>query len=231
MAASLILFDLDGTLVDSAPDIARALNATMAEVGVPALPLPRVVGYVGDGATKLVERALSPEPPAQAEAERDVPDLVARFRRHYADAICVETRPYPGIVDVLAGLAGDGAHMAVLTNKPGDLARDLLRALALDRFFSDVVGDGDGWARKPAPDAARDLLARHGVTARAALVVGDGVPDLRLGRAVGCPVAAVTWGYTARAVLEAEAPDYLVDDARELLEIARRFGAPFKPGP
>ena len=226
---SLILFDLDGTLVDSAPDIARALNATMAEVGVPALPLGRVVAYVGDGATKLVERALPPAPPpAPANTAVDVPDLVARFRRHYADAICVETRPYPGIVDLLDELAGGGTHMAVLTNKPGDLARALLRALALERFFSDVVGDGDGWARKPAPDAARDLLARHGMTARAALVVGDGVPDLRLGRAVGCRVAAVTWGYTARAVLEAESPDYLVDDARELLAIA---AANLKPGP
>src|SRR5262249_27128263 len=151
-------------LVDSAPDIARALNATMAEIGVPGLPVERVVGYVGDGAAKLVERAL-PQPVPAEPAYPHVPDLVARFRRNYADAICVETRPYPGIVDVLLRLTESGARMAVLTNKPGDLARSLLSALALERFFVGVVGDGDGWPRKPAPDGARDLLARHGVPA------------------------------------------------------------------
>jgi len=212
----MILFDLDGTLVDSAPDIARALNATMAEAGVPALPIARVITYVGDGAAKLVERALPPE------AYPEVPDLVERFRRHYADAVCVETRPYPGIVDTLERLASGGARMAVLTNKPGDLARPLLRALALERFFgADVIGDGDGWPRKPAPDAARALLERHGTPPGDALVVGDGVPDVRLGRAAGCRVVAVTWGYTQRALLEQEAPDYVIDEPGALLPITR----------
>jgi phosphoglycolate phosphatase len=180
MTSSLIFFDLDGTLVDSAPDIARALNATMAEIGVPALPVARVVGYVGDGAAKLVERAL----PDDEHAHPEVPDLVERFRRHYAQAVCVETRPYPGIVDLLQRIAASGGKMAVLTNKPGDLARSLLQALSLDRFFTDVVGDGDGWPRKPSPEAARTLLDRHDVPAHSAIMVGDGVPDLRLGRAV-----------------------------------------------
>jgi phosphoglycolate phosphatase len=212
MSSALILFDLDGTLVDSAPDIARALNAAMAEVGAPPLPVPEVVSYVGDGATKLVERAMPRPPPAGA----DVPGLVDCFRRHYAAGICVETRPYPGIAELLRHLVERDVRMAALTNKPGDLARTLLRALSLDRYFVDVVGDGDGWARKPAPDAARALLARHGVAA-ATLMVGDGVPDLRLGRALPCPVAAVSWGYTARAVLEAESPDWIVDDPADLL--------------
>jgi phosphoglycolate phosphatase len=215
MTASMILFDLDGTLVDSAPDIARALNATMAEVGVAPLPVAQVIGYVGDGAARLVERAL----PAGAAPGADLDDLTARFRLHYARAVCVETRPYPGIVDALGRLAAAGRPMAVLTNKPGDLARSLLRALALDGFFAAVIGDGDGWPRKPAPDGARALLASHGVPPDRALVVGDGVPDLRLGRALGAPVAAVTWGYTAREKLTAEAPDHLVDDASALLPL------------
>jgi phosphoglycolate phosphatase len=213
MSPSLMLFDLDGTLVDSAPDIARALNAAMAEVGASPLPVPEVVTYVGDGATKLVERAMPHPPPGGA----DVPGLVDSFRRHYAAGICVETRPYPGIVELLRRLADARVRMAVLTNKPGDLARALLRALALDPYFVEVIGDGDGWARKPAPDAARALLARHAVDAGATLMVGDGVPDLRLGRALPCRVAAVSWGYTARAVLAAEAPDWIVDDPAALL--------------
>jgi phosphoglycolate phosphatase len=214
MKASLILFDLDGTLVDSAPDIARALNATMAELGVPALPVAQVVGYVGDGARKLVERAL----PDSGGGE-DMDALVAGFRRHYAAAVCVESRPYPGIVEVLERLAGAGVPLAVVTNKPGDLARALLAALELDARFADVVGDGDGWPRKPAPDAARHVLARHAVAPRDALLVGDGVPDVRLARAVGCRVAAAAWGYTDRAVLAAENPDAILDRPEDLLAL------------
>jgi phosphoglycolate phosphatase len=215
MNASLIFFDLDGTLVDSAPDIARALNATMAELGVPALPVAQVVGYVGDGATKLVERAL---PPSSADGV-DVDLLVATFRRRYAEAICVETRPYPGMLDVLERLVRLGPPLAVLTNKPGDLARALLRALELERLFADVVGDGDGWPRKPAPDAARHILARHAVAARDALLVGDGLPDVRLARAIGCRMAAAAWGYTSRALLAAEAPDAVLDEPQDLLAL------------
>src|SRR4051794_23527459 len=222
MTTSLILFDLDGTLVDSAPDIARALNAAMAEIGVPPLPVPEVVGYVGDGAAKLVERALPDPPPPEAE----IPGLVDAFRRHYAAHVCVDTRVYPGVAAVLRDLAAGGATMAVLTNKPGDLARALLRALAIDGMFADVIGDGDGWPRKPAPDAGRALLARHGVAPQAALVVGDGLPDVRLARAAGIPVAAVSWGYTARALLEAERPDWIVDDPAGLLPLA----AALRPG-
>jgi phosphoglycolate phosphatase len=215
MNPPLYLFDLDGTLVDSAPDIARALNAAMVEAGFAPVPPARVVGYVGDGAAKLVERAL---PPA---ADVELPDLVDRFRRHYAAHVCVDSRVYPGMAEALGTLAAAGARMAVITNKPGDLARALLRAVGLDGLFADVVGDGDGFPRKPAPDAARHLLARHAAAPADALVVGDGLPDLRLARAVGARVAAAAWGYTARAALAAEEPDWILDRPDELLETLR----------
>jgi phosphoglycolate phosphatase len=212
MTFPLVLFDLDGTLIDSAADIAAALNAAFAEAGQPALPPAVVVGYVGDGATKLVERAAEP-----GTTPDDISDLVSRFRRHYAEKICVDTRPYPGVVELLQRLDRDGVRMAVVTNKPGHLARQLLGSLGLDGFFADVIGDGDGFPRKPSPDAARYLLSRHGVAAPAALLVGDGLPDVRLGRAAGCPVAAATWGYTPSAVLAAEGPDFMIHQPAELL--------------
>jgi phosphoglycolate phosphatase len=221
MMFPLILFDLDGTLVDSAPDIAAALNAALAEAGHPTVPAPIVVGYVGDGATKLVERAIAPE-----ERERpgrdEVPDLVERFRHHYAAHVCVRSRLYPDVAETLAQLAEAGVRMAVLTNKPGGLARALLRALALDRFFGDVVGDGDGFPRKPSPEAALHLLARAGVAPDRALVVGDGLADIRVGRAAGCPVAAATWGYTERDVLAAERPDFVLESAAEIVALVMR---------
>jgi phosphoglycolate phosphatase len=218
MAPKLVLFDLDGTLVDSAPDIATALNAALAELGQPTHPLREVTGYVGDGAAKLVERAV--DPASEVDQER----LLERFKAQYAANVCVHTRPYPGITEVLAAFESRRTPLAVLTNKPGDLARSLLRALALDRFFADVVGDGDGYARKPSPEAALALCAKHEVSPADTLMIGDGLPDVRLGRAAGCRVAAVAWGYTSIEGLALERPDWIVDAPEELLQLGGRRG-------
>src|SRR5260370_6648508 len=201
---SLVLFVRDGALVEPAEDIAAALNAALGEGGFPALPQRAVVGYIGTGATKLVQRAL---PPAEAAAA-DEAELVRRFKAHYAANVCDRSRTYPGIPELLARLPPDLA-LAVLTNKPGDLARPLLAALGIAGRFQHVIGDGDGFARKPAADAVRWLLQQHGVSPDAALVVGDGLPDVQVARAAGCPVAAATWGYTSRAALSAEQPTFI----------------------
>jgi phosphoglycolate phosphatase len=212
MSFKLILFDLDGTLVDSAPDIRRALNRTLDEMALPQVPADQVLSKVGDGAARLIERSL---PPGTA---LDTPALVARFRHHYARHLYDDTQPYPGIVDLLEA-ASASATQAVLTNKPGDLARPLLAGLHLARYFADVIGDGDGFPRKPAPDAVHWLAARHRVTPAEILVVGDGLPDLLLARAAACAVAAVTWGYVARDLLEAQAPDWIVSQPAELVPL------------
>jgi phosphoglycolate phosphatase len=211
----LVIFDLDGTLVDSLPDIAAALNLTLSEQGVPPLPVTQVATYVGDGAATLVRRALSDRPQLPAAM---VDGLVARFRQTYAENLHRETRPYPGI-DALLRALSSSIPLAVVTNKPNELARPLLAGLGLERYFADVIGDGDGFARKPAPDAGRWLLARHGAAADRALVIGDGLPDVRFARALGCRVAAATWGYSTRERLAAEQPDWLVDTADELLSL------------
>jgi len=213
MTPKLVLFDLDGTLVDSAPDIAAALNAALAELGQPTHPLPVVTSYVGDGAAKLVERAVGPAP----EVDQDL--LLARFKAQYAANVCVNTRVYPGITDALDAFHAAGTPLAVVTNKPGDLARALLRALKIEGRFAEVLGDGDGYPRKPSPEIALAVCARHGVAPGDALLVGDGLPDVRLGRAAGCRVAAVTWGYARRDDLAAERPDWLVDAPRELFRL------------
>jgi phosphoglycolate phosphatase len=213
MSPKLVLFDLDGTLVDSAPDIAAALNSALAALGQPTHPLGAVTGYVGDGAAKLVERAVDPA----AEVDQDL--LLERFKAEYARNVCVRTRVYPGLVEALEALTARGTPLAVVTNKPGDLARALLRALAIERWFGDVLGDGDGFPRKPAPDIALAVCARHAVAPADTLLVGDGLPDVRLARAAGCRVAAVSWGYTPREALAAEAPDWLVDDPADLARL------------
>jgi phosphoglycolate phosphatase len=215
MFPKLVLFDLDGTLVDSAPDIAAALNAALVELGQPAHPLDEVTSYVGDGAAKLVERAAGPV------SEVDQQRLLERFKALYAANVCVHTRVYPGVVDTLEAFAARAIPLAIVTNKPGDMARDLVRALGIGRFFADVVGDGDGFPRKPSPEIALAVCARHAVAPADALLVGDGLPDVRLARAAGCRAAAVTWGYTPRDALADERPEWVIDRPASLLQLAQ----------
>jgi phosphoglycolate phosphatase len=213
MPFNLILFDLDGTLVDSAPDIATALNTTLKEAGFPPHPPERVLAYIGDGATKLVQRAL----PTVAAVDMDA-RLVQRFRSHYADHICDQSRLYPGVADLLAHLAPT-TPMAIWTNKPGDLARSLISALSISHYFRDIIGDGDGFPRKPAVDAGLALITRHQTIAANTLFVGDGIPDVHAARALGCRIAAATWGYVPRATLAAEQPDWLISSPTDLFDI------------
>jgi phosphoglycolate phosphatase len=209
----LAVFDLDGTLIDSLPDIAAALNRTLQAAGRAPLPRAQVGAYVGDGAARLVQRAL----PDDIAADR-LAALVDDFRTSYAAHLCVETRPYPGIEAMLQRFAA-ATPLAVLTNKPSDLTRPLLRQLGLDRYFAHVIGDGDGFARKPAPDAGRWLLQQCGAAADATLVVGDGLPDMRFAHALGARSAAATWGYVGREPLAAERPTWMVDSPAQLVEL------------
>src|SRR5262245_54675149 len=136
----LVVFDLDGTLADTAPDIARALNATLAEAGLPTHALETAKRFVGDGAAKLIERALPP-----SEAGRDVAPLVARWLVHYGAHVCDDTRLYPGIAALLDRLQAAGVRTAVITNKPAPLARGVLEALGVGPRFAAVIADGDGF--------------------------------------------------------------------------------------
>ncbi|HEY6476067.1 MAG TPA: HAD family hydrolase [Polyangia bacterium] len=206
----LILFDLDGTLADTVPDIAAALAATLAEVGVPSPPLAVVKEMVGDGARKLIERAL-----ARASAEADLEALFARFLAHYGANLCVGSRLYPDVGEALSRARRAGVAVAVLTNKPGALARRLLDGLGLGGAFMAVVGDGDGFPRKPDPAAARALIERAGTVAARVALIGDGLPDVRTARAVGALAIAAAWGYVAPEQLRAESPDLLAETPAE----------------
>jgi phosphoglycolate phosphatase len=206
-AIDLVIFDLDGTLVDSAPDIARAVAATLREVDVDPPSLDVVKTMVGDGARALIGRALT-----AAGAERDQDALFARFLVHYGRDLCVDTRVYDGVGEALGHLQSAGVAAAVITNKPGDLARRLLETLGLAPGLLTVIGDGDGFARKPDPAAAQDAMRRAGVSAAATAVIGDGLPDMRMARALGARAIAAAWGYVPVERLRAESPDVVAGD-------------------
>jgi phosphoglycolate phosphatase len=209
-----VLFDLDGTLVDTAPDIASALGATLGELGRPPLPLDAVKALVGDGARELIRRAVGPATP-----EPELDRLLGRFVSHYEDGVCVASRPYPGVVEGMEALRRARIGFAVITNKPGALARSLLATLALDDGLLAVIGDGDGFPRKPDPSAARALIARAATTAAGTAVVGDGLPDLRMARAVGAVAIAAAWGYVSAERLGAESPDLLATTPGEAIRL------------
>src|SRR5262245_61348729 len=208
----LAIFDLDGTLVDTAPDIAAALGAALAETGVAPPPLDVVRQLVGDGARVLIERALS-----LARVERDSDPLLARFLAYYRQHVSDRSVVYGGVVDALAALAAAGVATAVVTNKPGDIARGLLGALGLGDRFRAVIGDGDGYARKPDPAAAHAVISMVGTRPERTVVVGDGVPDVRMARAAGARAISAGWGYVTRERLAAESPEVVAESVADAL--------------
>jgi phosphoglycolate phosphatase len=207
----LLLFDLDGTLVDSLPDIASALNRVLVGAGLQKLPVDVVRTLVGEGVLRLVEKAL-----AVQSADRDATALARQVVADYSERPCVQTRVFPGVEGAVQRLHAAGVRLAVVTNKVGTVARVLLNQLHMKDSFDAVVGEGDGYARKPSPDAALGLIGRFGVTPERTLMIGDGLPDVAMARAAGCKAAAVTWGYSDRAALEAQGPDFIVEATGDL---------------
>ena len=212
----LVIFDLDGTLVDSLPDIAEALNHALLASGHTALPLDVVRGLVGDGIVSLAARALvAQKSPSSMEPEQ----LAQRIWDHYVANPCVHTQPYTEIPEVLAALKQAGVPVAVVTNKPGNIARLLLQALNMLDTFVSVHGDGDGLPRKPDPTSLLQLMAEHNAKPERTLMVGDGVADIRAAKAAGCVAVAAMWGYTARAALLVEQPNNALLVPSQILDL------------
>ncbi|MEP6655119.1 MAG: HAD hydrolase-like protein [Myxococcales bacterium] len=226
----LVIFDLDGTLVDSLPDIAWALNSTLTGVGLSPLPLPTVAQLVGDGAATLIERAVATTAVAgSGAASPTLPEygaLLAQFMSVYGARVCVDSRLYPGVNALLDSLTAAGVTMAVITNKPGPLARELLGTLGVASHFRAIVGDLDGFPRKPDPGAARSLMKACGAAPDRTVVVGDGIPDLRLARSLPCTAIAAGWGYVSPARLEAERPTHLASTPEEAAHLLLSTDAP-----
>ncbi|GAC1341680.1 MAG: phosphoglycolate phosphatase [Myxococcales bacterium] len=217
MPLRAIIYDLDGTLVDSRADIADAVNATLLRLRLPRRTDEEVASFVGDGAELLLARALGPAHAARLDEAMPV------WRACYGEGLLAKTRLYDGIE---AALALPPEARAVLTNKPGGFAREIVEGLGLGGKFRRVLG-GDEAPRKPDPAAllslCRELAAAPGET----LFVGDSTIDLATGRAAGVPVCAVAWGFGRRPALEAAGPDYLCDAPAELAALLGRLaGSP-----
>jgi phosphoglycolate phosphatase len=205
-----VVFDLDGTLVDSSQDLAAAVNGALAAVapGTPPLPLAQVRALVGSGARTLVTRSL-----AAADVRRAVEEVLPLFLRLYRSCLLDRTRAYPGVREALDGLAD--RRLAVLTNKPGDMSRAILEGLGLAGRFVGIYGAGDVPARKPDPAGLRQVLAEAGAAQASSVMVGDSAIDVLTGRSAGVATVGVSYGYDPGSFAD-HPPDLLVDDLREL---------------
>ena len=210
MKYKAVLFDMDGTLLDTLADMAAAVNHILSVHGYPLRTVEEVRAFVGNGARKLMERSLPPDVTGDAfEA------LLEEYRQWYEAHACVRTAPYPGVPAVLAALHRAGVRCAVVSNKPDGATRELAA-----RFFPDLpaFGQRDGIPAKPAPDMVYHALAELGVEASAAAYVGDSEVDVALARNAKLPLIAVSWGFRGREALEEAGAALVVDDAATLLE-------------
>lgn len=214
-----VFFDLDGTLSHSLPDIVWALNEARMDAGLTPVTEGQVKGWVGSGAAVLVARSLG----AADERDPRVPPLLARFLAHYEAHACDLSTLYPGVVDLLDFLESRGVRTACTTNKPEAAARSLLEGLEiLSRLDALVAPETCGGAKKPDPRFMAAALARLGVGAGEALVVGDGVQDVLAAKAVGIRSVAILGGYGDPAALRAAGPDECVQTIGEFAARLRR---------
>ena len=206
MAAPTIVFDLDGTLVDTAPDLIATLNALFVREGLPA-PDGELRNMIGGGARRLIECALARKNVKISGDEVD--RLYAGYIEHYAVHIADRSRPFPGLEPALDALAAAGCRLAVCTNKLEFLAVRLLEALGLAGRFSAICGQDTFGLQKPNPEVLRRTVARAGGRMERALMVGDSDIDIRMARAAAIPVVAVDFGYTETPV-SLLAPDRII---------------------
>jgi phosphoglycolate phosphatase len=223
MNGATIVFDLDGTLIDTAPDLIDTLNIVFAREGLPPVPYETARTLIGGGARAMIVRGLEAEGRTvlPAELERLFRDFLAHYSEHIAD----RSRPFPGLTDALDALAANGSRLAVCTNKLEHLSVLLLKQLGLAHRFAVICGQDTFGVQKPDPEVLRRTIAAAGGTLRNAIMIGDSLTDIRTARAADVPVIAVDFGYTDRPVSEL-GPDRIISRFTDLpLAVAELFAA------
>ena len=183
-----VIFDLDGTLIDSREDIANAVNATRRDFNLPPLSLETVVSYVGDGVRKLIYRSF-------AGTDADLEEAIRVMGRHYAEHAVVKTTLYPGVADGIRVLSENGWKLGLVSNKPTELCRMIFRHFGLDAFFCEIIGGSSGFPLKPAPEALFHILKESGSDASLSWFCGDNHTDMNAARNGGMRSAYAAYGF------------------------------------
>jgi len=209
----LLIFDLDGTVIDSSEDIAWSVNGTLGELGLPTLPYDVIVGYIGWGVRMLLKQAIPGE-------RHDLLDRGAEiFLAHYGGHLTVRTRPYPGVEKVLRRFQERGFKMALVTNKPFALTTRILNDLSLGNYFHPVLGGDSVKQKKPHPEGLETVLRTAGVPPSHALFIGDSRVDIETGKRAGITTIGAAYGFRGRKELEAAGADRIIEDFSDLVEI------------
>ena len=216
----LVIFDLDGTLIDSRLDLVHSVNAALRHIGRPELPEHVIASYVGDGAQILIQRALGGEQVDEAIVRQGLEFFLTYYRAHKLD----HTTVYEGIIDALAAIerpvSGQRRKLAVLTNKPVIPSRAIIEALRMKKFFLQIYGGNSFATKKPDPEGARRLLEECRVRAEHSVIIGDSHTDVETGHNAGIRTVGVTYGFAPQSLADAK-PDVIVDHPRELMELFR----------
>src|SRR6201986_3062399 len=221
-----VVFDLDGTLVDPAPDLISALNVILSREGLPPVPLKSARTMIGAGARKLIERGLELE--GRVYGVKDIDRLTRDFIDYYAAHIADASRPFDGLEVALDDLAARGYQFAVCTNKLEWLSKKLLDELGLTPRFAAICGADTFGARKPDPVILQQTVARAGGLIGATVMVGDAGPDIGVSRRAGVPVIGVTFGYTDVPIVDLK-PDRLIEHMRDLPDAVEALMPPQRP--
>jgi phosphoglycolate phosphatase len=221
-SAPTLVFDLDGTLVDTAPDLINALNFVLDREGLPPVPLQSARNMIGAGARKLIERGLELE--GRVAGIDDISRLTADFIDYYAAHIADASRPFDGLENALDDLQALGYRFAVCTNKLEWLSKRLLDQLGLSSRFSAICGADTFGISKPDPAILQQTILRAGGQLSSSIMVGDAGPDIGVARRAGIPVIGVEFGYTDVPMADLK-PDRLINHMRELPAAVRSLAA------
>jgi phosphoglycolate phosphatase len=220
MKGFTIVFDLDGTLVDTAPDLAEATNHVLETLGLERVSELDIRPFVGHGALAMIDAAVKSRGRTLTEVELN--SLFETFFAHYSDNLAIRSAPYPHLISALDGLRDAGATLAVCTNKIEMQARQVLEALKLDGYFSALTGRDTLSVYKPDPGHLTGTIARAGGRPDTAIMVGDSETDIRTAKAAHIPIVAVSFGYSVDPVASF-GPDAIIDDYRDLSDAVKRL--------
>jgi phosphoglycolate phosphatase len=212
-----VMFDLDGTLVHTAPEIAAAANLMLADLGMQVLPAAQVESYIGEGATVLIKRCLTGQKGVEPDAALFV-QAEPLFYAHYANHV-TKSKPYDGVMDGLQALWNKGLKLACVTNKPEEFTLPLLNASGLADFFDMVVCGDTLHKKKPDPIQLHHICAKFDVPEYEAMLVGDSNTDIAAAQAAGCFVVTVPYGYNQGRPIDLSQVDATINDLTELIEL------------
>ncbi len=215
MQYTAVIFDLDGTLLNTLEDIAEASNQALATCGLPPFPVDRYRDFVGQGVRRLCERII----PAGDNQQRLMEKCLVEFRRAYSANWNVRTRPYDGTDELLEGLASRDVRMAVLSNKPHDFVRKSVEEYFPKVPFQAVLGEGNGIAPKPDPTGAQQIMEQFGLPPHEFLYLGDTPTDMATAIAAGALPVGASWGFRPTKELEAAGARHIIGQPQELLDI------------